>query len=47
MNFFKVLWDFAWRATHCNLSKLLVAAKVEAQALKQVNPVEYPIAPPQ
>ena len=42
----QVLWDFAWLATHCNLSKLLVAAKVEAQALKQVCPVEYPIAPP-
>jgi hypothetical protein len=41
-----VLWDFAWWATHCNSSKLLVAAKVEAQALKQVYPVEYPIAPP-
>jgi len=41
------LWDFAWWATHCNLSKLLIAAKVEAQALKQVYPVEYPIAPPQ
>jgi hypothetical protein len=41
----KVLWDFAWWATHYNLRKLLVAAKVEAQALKQVYPVEYPIAP--
>ncbi len=43
---FWVLWEFAWWATHCNLCKLLVAAKVEAQALKQVYPVEYPIAPP-
>ena len=42
-----VLWDFAWWAIHCNLSKLLVPAKVEAQALEQVCPVEYPIATPQ
>ena len=28
LDVFKVLWDFAWLATHCNSSKLLIAAKV-------------------
>ena len=30
-------------ATHCNLSKLLIATKVEAQALKQVYRVRFKV----